>query len=218
MLKSFNKSSFYHILFSGSSLTIAVNLFCLLLLFPTIGNSQNRPAADSLISQAEAVSVDSVNYQMHSPHKASLYSMILPGLGQGYNKKYWKIPIIYAGFGVFAYFISFNNKEYKEWNEAYVYAIENPDGDVPPINDYYEKYGYDTNILREQKDYYRRNRDLTYILAGLWYLINIVDATVDAHLMTWNVDDDLSIRVEPEFYQPVYGFKPGGGIKLSLKF
>ena len=195
-----------------------MNLFCLLLLLPAIGNSQNRPAADSLISQAEAVSVDSVNYQMHSPHKATIYSMILPGLGQGYNKKYWKIPIIYAGFGVFAYFISFNNKEYKEWREAYIYALENPDGDVPPINDYYEKYGYDTNILREQKEYYRRNRDLSYILAGLWYIINIVDAAVDAHLMTWNVDDDLSIRVEPEFYQPVYGFKPGGGIKLSLKF
>lgn len=197
---------------------IALILFCLLIVFPRIVNSQNRPAADSVISNAEAVTVDTVNYKMHSAHKATLYSMILPGLGQGYNKKYWKIPIIYAGFGVFAYFITFNNNEYKKWREAYIYAIENPDGDVPPINDYYEKYGYDSNILREQKDYYRRNRDLSYILAGLWYLLNVVDAAVDAHLMTWDVDEDLSIRIEPEFYQPVYGFKPGGGIRLSLKF
>ena len=218
MLKHSNKASFLHILFSGFTLKIAVILFSLFVLFPLTGNSQNRPAADSVISNAEAVSVDSVNYKMHSPHKATLYSMILPGLGQAYNKKYWKIPVIYAGFGVFYYFIRFNDNEYKEWREAYVYAIENPDGDVPPINDYYEKYGYDPNILREQKDYYRRNRDLTYILAGLWYVINIVDAAVDAHLMTWEVNEDLSIRVEPEFYQPMYGYKPSGGIKLSLKF
>ena len=201
-----------------SNMRIALILFCLLIVFPRIVNSQNRSAADSVISNAEAVTVDTVNYKMHSAHKATLYSMILPGLGQGYNKKYWKIPIIYAGFGVFAYFITFNNNEYKKWREAYIYAIENPDGDVPPINDYYEKYGYDSNILREQKDYYRRNRDLSYILAGLWYLLNVVDAAVDAHLMTWDVDEDLSIRIEPEFYQPVYGFKPGGGIRLSLKF
>lgn len=197
---------------------ITLVLFCLIILSPKLSNSQNRAAADSVISNAEAVSVDTVNYKMHSAHKATLYSMILPGLGQGYNKKYWKIPIIYAGFGVFTYFIIFNNNEYNEWNDAYIYALENPDGDVPPINDYYEKYSYNPDILRDQKDYYRRNRDLTYILTGLWYLLNVVDAAVDAHLMTWEVDEDLSIRVEPELYQPVYGFKPGGGIRLSLKF
>ena len=206
------------LLFSKFNLKITLILFSLVMLFPKLSNSQNRAAADSVISNAEAVSVDTINYKMHSAHKATLYSMVLPGLGQGYNKKYWKIPIIYAGFGVFTYFIVFNNNEYKKWKEAYIYALENPDGDVPPINDYYEKYGYDPDILREQKDYYRRNRDLTYILTGLWYLINVLDAAVDAHLMTWNVDDDLSIRVEPEFYQPTYGFKPGGGLKLSLKF
>lgn len=193
-------------------------VLCVGLLLSSTGYSQNRSAADSVISNAEATAVDTSNYKMHSAHKATIYSMILPGLGQAYNKKYWKIPIIYAGFGVFTYFIIFNNNEYQEWKDAYIYALENPDGDVPPINDYYEKYGYDSNILREQKDYYRRNRDLTIILTGLWYLLNVVDAAVDAHLMTWNVDEDLSIRLEPELYQPVYGFKPGGGLKLSLKF
>lgn len=192
--------------------------FCLLLLFHINGYAQNRAEADTLISQAEAVSIDTTKYKEHSPHRATIYSLILPGLGQVYNKKYWKIPIIYAGFGVFAYFITFNSREYNAWNEAYIFALENPDGGVPPINDYYERYGYDPNILKSQKDYYRRNRDLTYILASLWYLLNVADAAVDAHLMTWNVDDDLSIRVEPEIYQPVYGFKPGGGLKLLLKF
>lgn len=218
MLQNFTKSSIHWQAVSGSNLKLVMVLFYLFFFFQFDGYSQNRAAADSVISGAEAISVDTSNYKLHSPHRATIYSMILPGLGQGYNKKYWKIPVIYTGFGVFAYFIAFNNKEYQQWKEAYIYAIENPDGDVPPINDYYEKYGYDPDILREQKDYYRRNRDLTYILTGLWYLINVLDAAVDAHLMTWNVDDDLSIRVEPEFYQPTYGFKPGGGLKLLLKF
>jgi hypothetical protein len=189
---------------------------CLVLIWPVYG--QNRPEADSVISNAAAVSVDTVNHSIHSPHKATLYSMLLPGLGQAYNKKYWKIPIIYAGFGVFYYIIRFNDKEYKKWREAYYFAVENPDGSDTPINDYYEKYGYDPNILRDQKDFYRRNRDLTYILTGLWYIINVVDAAVDAHLMTWEVDENLSLRLEPEFYQPVLGNYTGGGIKLSLHF
>lgn len=207
-----------HKMLSYIKLKATFVVLCVGLLLSSTGYSQNRSAADSVISNAEATAVDTSNYKMHSAHKATIYSMILPGLGQAYNKKYWKIPIIYAGFGVFTYFIIFNNNEYQEWKDAYIYALENPDGDVPPINDYYEKYGYDSNILREQKDYYRRNRDLTIILTGLWYLLNVVDAAVDAHLMTWNVDEDLSIRLEPELYQPVYGFKPGGGLKLSLKF
>lgn len=218
MLKNSNTLSIHHQAVSGINLKKVIIALFLLFLFQINVYAQNRAEADSLISSAEATSVDTSKFKEHSPHKATLYSMILPGLGQAYNKKYWKIPIIYAGFGVFAYFITFNSKEYNKWQEAYIYAIENPDGGVPPINDYYEKYGYDSNILREQKDYYRRNRDLTYILTGIWYLLNVLDATVDAHLMTWDVDEDLSLRVEPEIYQPVYGFKPGGGIRLSLKF
>lgn len=218
MLQNSAKSSIQWKANGGSYLKLVMLIFGLLFFFQFQGYSQNRPAVDSVISQAEMVSVDTSNYKEHSPHRATIYSMILPGLGQGYNKKYWKIPIIYTGFGVLTYFIVFNNNEYQKWREAYIYAIENPDGDVPPINDYYEKYGYSTDILRDQKDYYRRNRDLSYILTGLWYLINVLDAAVDAHLMTWNVDEDLSLRVEPEFYKPTYGFKPGGGLKLSLKF
>jgi len=190
----------------------------LIITIPFAANAQNRPAADSVISNAKAAAVDTGNYKMHSPHKATLYSMILPGLGQAYNKKYWKIPIIYAGFGVFYYIIRFNDKEYKKWREAYYYAIENPQGSDTPINDYYEKYGYNPDILRDQKDYYRRNRDLTYILAGFWYILNVLDAAVDAHLMTWEVDENLSLRMQPEFYQSLYNHKPGGGIKFSLNF
>ena len=143
--------------------------------------------------------------------------MILPGLGQAYNKKYWKIPIVYAGFGVFYYFIDFNNKEYKAWREAY-YHVRDHDNLEPPVNEYEEMYGDHPDILKDQKDYYRRNRDLTYILTGIWYLLNVVDATVDAHLFSWEVDDQLIAQVEPSLIDPVYGYQPNGGMRLTLNF
>jgi hypothetical protein len=162
--------------------------------------------------------VDTLQKPLHDPTKATIYSMILPGLGQAYNKKYWKIPIIYAGFGVFYYFISFNNKEYKAWSDAYTHSLSNTDHSEPPVNEYEAMYGDYPQTLKDQKDYYRRNRDLTYILSGIWYLLNIVDATVDAHLFTWEVDDQLSLRVEPSLAEPVYGYRPAGGLKLTLNF
>lgn len=152
----------------------------------------------------------------HSPHKASLYSAVLPGLGQAYNKKYWKIPIIYAGFGVFVYFINFNNKEYNKFKDAYYYVVVG-DETVPPPNDYV--YQYDEASLLSGKNYYRRNRDLSYILTGVWYIINIVDATVDAHLFNWEVNDDLSMKLEPQFHlqDPLYK-QSAGGFKLTISF
>ncbi|OQX76797.1 MAG: hypothetical protein B6D61_08230, partial [Bacteroidetes bacterium 4484_249] len=67
-------------------------------------------------------------------------------------------------------------------------------------------------------NYYRRNRDLTYILTGVWYLLNVVDAAVDAHLFTWEVDENLSLRIEPAVYQPLYGYRPNGGLKFTMRF
>jgi hypothetical protein len=154
----------------------------------------------------------------HNPTMASIYSAVLPGLGQVYNKKYWKVPVIYAGFGVFYYFIQFNDKEYKAWRAAYNHALVNADSLEPPVNDYERLYGYNTEILKDQKNYYRRNRDLSYILTSIWYLLNIVDATVDAQMFTWEIDDDLSMRFEPAMYEPIFGSKAVGGLRLTLKF
>jgi len=175
---------FAHQFFVKSSTRLIDNksLFVILALFMIASSvlGQNRPAVDSVLNSAEIVSVDTVSYKTHSPHKATIYSMILPGLGQAYNKKYWKIPIIYAGFGVFYYFISFNQKEYMAWRDAYYHALAN-DGTEPPVNEYEELYGSRTDILLDQKNYYRRNRDLTYILTGIWYILNVIDATVAHH-------------------------------------
>ena len=197
-------------------------IFCAVLILtlsiPLFLFSQNQAENSNPKKTEIKTENDSIQKPVHSPHKASIYSIILPGLGQAYNKKYWKIPIIYAGFGVFYYFIDFNNKEYQAWSEAYYHAIDN-DNSEPPVNEYEEMYGDRPDVLKDQKDYYRRNRDLTYILSGIWYLLNVVDATVDAHLFSWEVDDQLSLRVEPSFTYPAYGYQPtGGGIRLTLNF
>jgi hypothetical protein len=169
---------------------------------------------DSLNYQADKIHVDSTVSSVHSPHKATIYSMILPGLGQAYNKKYWKIPILYAGFGTLVYFIGVNNNEYKLYRDAYYHSLL--DDGSPPVNEYETLYASQT--LLDYKNYYRRNRDFTYILTAFLYILNVVDAAVDAHLMTWNVDDDLSLNVQPAIIPGINRFKPNGGISLTLKF
>jgi len=178
--------------------------------------SQNHTTPDSLKVTADKVIVskDTVRKEfVPSPHKATLLALV-PGLGQIYNRKYWKVPIVYAGFGVFAYLAAFNQNYYVDYRDAYYHSFV--DDGSPPVNEYEAKYPQ--SFLKDSKNFYRRNRDLNYILMGLWYVLSIVDATVDAHLATWNVNDDLSMKIEPAFYQGIYNnFKPGGGgVRLTL--
>ncbi len=190
-------------------------LLCLLFVFVQPNSySQVEVSSDSIVSENKTIEIDSTLYK-HSPRKATIYAMILPGLGQAYNKKYWKIPIVYAGFGALFYSISFNDKLYKDYRAAYLHSLIN-DGTEPPVNEYEELY--ETDFLLQSKNFYRRNRDLSYILTSLWYLLQMVDATVDAHLLTWDVGEDLSLDFQPMF--DPYGIKnqPVSGIKFSLRF
>lgn len=129
----------------------------------------------------------------HSPHKASVYSAVLPGLGQAYNKKYWKIPIVYAGFGTISYFAITNRKEYLVAKEAFIYVSNGEE--YPTDNKYVGVYG--AADLIQIRDYYRRNTELSWIVMGLWYALNIIDATVDAHFFTYDISDNLSLQVQP---------------------
>jgi hypothetical protein len=157
--------------------------------------------------------------EIHSPKKAAVYSAILPGLGQAYNKKYWKIPIIYAGFGTLGYFISWNNKNFKVLKLAYSDLIDgNPDTDSYLDLDAAKYYDLDNesersqfeNGLNKQKNYYRRNRDLLIISTVGFYALNIIDASVDAHLFDFDISEDLSFNWQPAMRsvddQFVYGF------------
>jgi len=157
--------------------------------------------------------------EIHSPKKAAVYSAILPGLGQAYNKKYWKIPIIYAGFGTLGYFISWNNKNYKVLKLAYSDLVDgNPDTDSYLDLDAAKYYDLDNesernqfeNGLNKQQNYYRRNRDLLIISTVGFYALNIIDASVDAHLFDFDISEDLSFNWQPAMRsvddQFVYGF------------
>lgn len=151
----------------------------------------------------------------HSTTKAAVFSAVLPGLGQAYNKKYWKIPIIYAGFAVFGYFIVSNNKEFQTFKGAYIYTAN---GDTSHTdNPYVGKYNL--TQLKEGMDFYKRDRDLSIILTGLWYTLNILEAYVDAHFFNYDISDDISMHVGPTAVNiPAAASAPAPGIKVAFKF
>ncbi|MBV1924840.1 MAG: hypothetical protein KUG68_12520 [Flavobacteriaceae bacterium] len=151
-------------------------------------------------------------YDPLTPSKAAFYSAVLPGLGQAYNKKYWKIPIIYAGIATGVYFHIQNDKEYDRFRNAYKRRLAGFTDD--------EFYGEGTSplvstdrLIDAQKSA-QRNKDLSIVMSLVFYLVNIIDANVDAHLRQYNVSDDLSLRpnvaLDPIHAQANYS--------LSLKF
>jgi len=181
--------------------------FIIILFCPTAG----------IYAQADTTFVelpDSVREKEHSPTKATIMSALLPGLGQAYNKKYWKIPVVYAGFGVMGYFISFNGGEYSRFKHAY---IESANGNkTGKYSDLVNRYTADE--LQSAREYYRRNLEISCLLTAVWYALNILDATVDAHLYTFNISDRLTMKVEPDLQIPGYTWKPAAGVKMSLHF
>lgn len=165
----------------------------------------------------------------HSPHTATMYAAILPGLGQIYNKRYWKLPILYGGVAALCYSIHFNGKYYKKYRSAYRdFIIGDPNNKsyediiihktnltVEDVETTYKSWF--TNVLKNKKDYYRRYRDLSYFgLIGL-YVLQIVDAAVDAHFYTFDVSDDLSLQWQPTLTPDDTG-KSNVGASICIKF
>lgn len=151
----------------------------------------------------------------HSPTKAAMLSATLPGLGQIYNQKYWKVPIVYIGIGAVAYFVDLNNTEYLKWRKAYIYRV---DGNPNTVDDF---PNYSTEVLNRAMNYYRRNLEISYIAGGIVYLLNILDASVDAHLFDFDVSEDLSLNLQPGIVPIYYGNSYKGvatGISLRVKF
>jgi len=149
---------------------------------------------------------------IQSPARAAMLSATLPGLGQIYNRKYWKVPIIYAGFGVLVYYIDLNNTLYQDYRTAYYYRI---DGN-PHTED--DKPRYSTDMLNRAMNHYRRNLEITYLLTAALYILNILDANVDAHLMDFDISEDLSMRIEPAIERFSHTTQPKPGLKLTFNF
>lgn len=184
--------------------------------------------------------VSIVQQKLHSPHKATLYEAIVPGLGHIYNKKYWNLPFTYAGFGITIFFIADNTKKYKKYRDAYAdfskyrkYLIARPEFPLPEsppeqqrfreLRDAdFEKYtpaqleSFNT-ALRNGKDAFKRYRDLSYISLGAVYVLNVIWATVDAHFFYYDVSEDLSLQIQPQLII-TDDYRQGLGVGLVLRF
>ena len=155
-----------------------------------------------------------------APSKAAFYSAILPGLGQIYNKRYWKLPIVYGALGAGVYFYIDNNNNYNRYRTAYksrlagfvndeFYDLDGS-GIVPGTPDVSDK------ALRDAQNFYQGQRDLALLLTVAMYVLNIVDANVDAHLRQFNISEDLSLN--PVIYQNPINYNNSVGFSLTYKF
>jgi hypothetical protein len=172
----------------------------------------SKSAAQILNSntQSDTVKVKAAAPSYHSPKKAAILSAALPGAGQVYNKKYWKLPIIYAGFAGLTYSFQFNQSHYLKYRNALKDRLNgNPDSYVGI---------YTTDQLGTLYKYYHRYRDLSVIGGLVLYVLNIVDASVDAHLFTFNVNDDLSLNLHPAFINTAGTNHYAAGIGLHIGF
>jgi hypothetical protein len=195
-----------------------VLLFCI---------QQNNFAQDSLSL------IKPVKYKFKpEPLKATMMAVVFPGLGQIYNRKYWKIPVVYAGFGGLIYSVSFNSSNYNKFMKAYqdftdaipatdsyLALIPNSASTYDPVlhPDTYipSNASYWKDLMLARVDYYKRYRDLSYLGIAGWYLFSILDANVDASLFNYDVSDNLDITFVPIQVPLPYGFM-GAGLNVSM--
>lgn len=185
-----------------------------LLLTTTTSLAQEAPKADStavaktVIDTTQPVRKPYV-YNALAPAKAAFYSGVLPGLGQIYNKKYWKAPIVWGGLGVAVYSYTWNNNKYHDYRDAYkdLIAGKTLTGKLE---------GFDRKRLESAQKFHQRNRDLSALVTFGIYVLQIIDANVDAHLSQFNVDENLSLR--PELQQNQLDYKYSMGMTLSYQF
>ncbi len=160
------------------------------------------------IASEEVIVVEkSIMQREHSPTKAAIFSAVVPGLGQAYNRKYWKIPIVYAGLGVSVYFLQDNIRQINHFKQQYRNAID----DDPNTHN---TSGYNTTTLQDLITQHRKWRDYSYLGLIAVYVLNIVDASVDAHLFYFDVSPDLSLGIYPSIQGAT---QPNPGLTLCLK-
>lgn len=183
-------------------------LLFFLLAYTQVGFSQT----DSLSVETEEKQVkegDKANepYDPIAPSKAAFYSAVLPGLGQAYNGSWWKIPIAYAGLGTGIYFYLDNDKQYDRYRDAYKNRIAGrPDEFMGRISE---------DGLRRAQELYQKNKEISILVTVGIYILNIVDANVEAHLRQFNVNDDLTLKPQMNF-NSLTG-KTDYGVALNLR-
>ena len=191
-------------------------LFILLVLFSFSGI---QAQTDSLSIQAtegvetEVVEKDYEPYNALAPAKAAFYSAILPGLGQAYNGSYWKIPIAYGGLATGIYFYLDNDKEYNRFRDAYKNRIA---GREDECNGKGDRVLVSTDRLISAQEFYQKNKEISLLVTVGVYILNIIDANVEAHLRQFNVDEDLTLQPNLDF-NSLTG-KTNYGLTLNFNF
>ena len=186
-------------------------LFCLFICLATLAQS-NKDELNETVSQNKKNT--SRPLDPLRPAKAAFYSAVLPGLGQAYNKKFWKIPIVYGAIGTGLYFYLDNNKLYKQYRNAYKRRLAGftddefyGPGDTPFLSD--------EALIRAQRTL-KRNKELSMLVTVGLYVLNIIEANVDAHLLQYNLDENLALKPFMDFNNPNYTTQIG--LSLNIKF
>lgn len=187
---------------------------CFLLLLGTVSGWSQQ---DSIAISPQQIALEPQrNFQEYdplAPARAAFYSAVLPGLGQAYNGRYWKIPIVYAALGVGAYFYINNTNEYHRYRDAY--RIRLAGGTNDEFSDENGSPLISNSGLEDAQEFYQRNQEISLLVIIGLYALNIIDANVDAHLRQFNVSEDLSLK--PSFNYDRFTGKTDFGMTLNFK-
>ena len=181
-------------------------------------NNEVIPLKDELIVETATTVRDSIDPL--TPSRAAFYSAILPGLGQAYNKKYWKIPLVYAALGTGIYFYIDNTKEYNRYRDAYKSRLAGKDTDefwgTDNDNNPFNSPQISNDALIRAQEALNKNREISLLVTIGIYALNIIDANVDAHLLQYNVDENLALK--PHFKMNELDATTNLGLTLNFNF
>lgn len=178
-----------------------------------------------LVSTSDTAAVDDNTFflsKWNRPAKAALFSALFPGLGQAYNKAYWKMPIVYATGGALGYFLISHHNDYQDYRQALIIRLDGDEDTKDKFADsniFGEQRPNGADNLRRARDFYRRNRDLTILLSIGAYGLQIAEAYVHAHMKEFDISDELALKVQPNMMQlPAHGtYVPGLSLTLYTK-
>lgn len=173
--------------------------------------AQEDEKVEGLVVEQDSTLLKPYKLDALAPAKAAFYSAVVPGLGQIYNKDYWKVPIVYGGMGLSLYYYFWNHGKYHEYRDAYKNTLAGRPvtGELAPLENDPDR------LLRGQR-FHQRNRDLSMLITVGIYILNIVDANVSAHLSQFNVNENLTLR--PQLQQNQIDYKHNMGFSLTYQF
>ena len=203
--------------------TLLTVLFCCL--GPLAWSQEPADSVQTRLAE-EGIRVEKVEKQEINPlapSRAAFYSAVLPGLGQAYNKRYWKVPIVWGAIGTGTYVYLHNDGLYDRFRDAYkrrlagftddeFWDLNKNDGVTPTSPD------LSNDALQDAQERYQRDRDLALLITIALYALNIIDANVDAHLKQYNVNEDLSLKMQPFLEVNPLTRDPNYGLALHIRF